>query len=78
MKDDELSMWTIYDHPKDYPTYFVARRWRIARDRSEPIPTDDVLFSLTYEFIELVMRQRGLTKIERCPSDDPVIKEVWL
>jgi uncharacterized C2H2 Zn-finger protein len=24
-----LSMWTIYDHPRDYPAYFVARRWEI-------------------------------------------------
>ncbi len=25
-----LSLWTVYDHPSDYPCHFVARRFDIA------------------------------------------------
>jgi hypothetical protein len=26
---EPLNIWTIYDHPKDYPEHFVVRRWKI-------------------------------------------------
>jgi hypothetical protein len=31
-----LAMWTIYDHPKDFPEHFVARKWLITGGEDRP------------------------------------------
>lgn len=73
---DFLSIWTIYDHPKDYPDCFVAREYQIvdglttATENFMACPTLEVLRG---HFIEI-----GLTCIARSADDDPAIVESWL
>jgi hypothetical protein len=73
-----LDIWVVYRHPKDLPeSAFVVRRQialegnRIWRD-----PTG-------YGFEELDrarqwLLEKGLTRLDRHPTDDPVIVETWL
>jgi hypothetical protein len=72
-----LPMWTIYNHPKDYPKSFVARLWYVGAGGS-PIPTDQVIVFPTLEAIRDRMRAQGLTRLMRNENDDPVIIETWL
>ena len=39
----DLAMWTVYDHPKDYPDHFIARKWLVGSKRAEPEATDEVI-----------------------------------
>jgi len=76
MPDQSLSIWTVYDHPTDFPTEFVARRHKV-RPGSEPVATTDLVHG---ESLAAVRTQipRGLTRLPRNPHDDPCIVEVWL
>jgi hypothetical protein len=67
-----LSIWTVYDHPSDFPDRFVARRFVLDQ------PTEDYLYSEDIGSLRAVLMARGLTKLHRHPSDDPVIMETWL
>lgn len=67
-----LSIWVIYDSPADAPGMFVARRWE--NDQ----PTTDALASADVEALRDEMERRGLVKLMRHPTDNPVILETWL
>lgn len=71
----EMSQWVIYDHPRDYPTKYVLRRWNISANRM--IATDDVAVADSLAEIREMVPQ-GLYQIPRCTDDDPCIVEVWL
>jgi hypothetical protein len=71
-----MIQWTIYDHPRDHPTMFVARKWWV--DGNGPQPTTDMMISANVEDLRSAMAQMGLTCLPRYPDDDPVILEVWL
>lgn len=74
--DEELLvMWSIYDHPSDYPNHFVARRWLIAREG--PRPTTDVLVADGIDRLRTEFHQRGLYCQPREPGDDPAVVETW-
>lgn len=77
-REDELSGWTIFDHPSDYPQHFVVRRFAIGK--GEVTPTADVFLadSLDAARAGLLCRHRGLTCFSRWAEDDPVIVEMWL
>jgi hypothetical protein len=66
-----LSLWTIYDHPSDHPSAWVARRFDL------DAPTDDVLVG-DVEVLRHYFQEQGLVCMMRDPSDDPVIVETWL
>lgn len=76
--DRTLSMWVVYEHPKDFPNQFVARRHLI--DQGKSIPTTDVF--LSEDIYELRTRLRteypGLVCLARNPKDDLVIVETWI
>lgn len=73
---DGLPMWVIYDHPKDMPHVFVARRWLVnARGQRA---TDLVLIDDDIERLRDQMEMRGLIKLDRHPDDDPVVLETWV
>jgi hypothetical protein len=77
MPDDEaLSIWVIYDHPRDYPHAFVARR-HIAYGPNAG-PTDDVVVNEKLLVVRKAMQRRFLTCMPRFPDDDPMILETWL
>jgi hypothetical protein len=72
MSDDELPIWTVYDHPRDYPHGFIARKFLLDQ------PTDEIITAPTLDEIREAMWQRGLTCLKRAPGDDPVIVETWI
>lgn len=72
----ELDMWTVYDHPRDFPELFVARRWTITAGGVER--TDDVKGAHTLQTLQDELVDMGLTCVPRFVGDDPVIVEVWL
>jgi len=71
-----MSMWTVYDHPTDYPRHFVARRFVVLGGGLFG-PTDDARFATTLSELR-TMLPRGLYRLDRMPDDDPKVLEVWL
>lgn len=76
MPDQSLSIWTVYDHPTDFPTEFVARRHKV-RPGSEPVATTDLVRGDSLAAVRTQI-PRGLTRLPRNTQDDPCIVEVWL
>lgn len=72
---EQLGGWTIYDHPKDHPHGFIARRWIAVA--AEVIATDETLVADTLEALREKLPP-DLIRISRSPQDEPVIVEVWL
>lgn len=68
---NQLPIWVIYKNPLDYPNKFVARKWLT------DIPTQTLH---TADTLEEIRKQipTGLVNINRQPSDDPTIVEVWI
>jgi hypothetical protein len=75
--DDALMMWTVYDHPRDYPHSFVARKFAVS-GAGGTVATTDMIVAPTLDSIRKLMIERGLTCITRSPDDDPKIVETWL
>jgi hypothetical protein len=73
---DELEMWTIFDHPRDRPDHFVARKFIISREG--PLLTDEVLLADEVDALREAMEYMGKVKLMRSPEDDPVIMETWV
>ena len=67
---EELDIWTVYDHPRDYPDHYVARLWR------GETPTETVLRASTLAELH-AMLPAGLARLSRMEDDDPVIVETW-
>lgn len=74
MLEKRLSLWTVYRRPLDHPDSFVARRWEI---HPEIAPTADVLLAHDLEALR-EMLPSGLVRLDRQPTDDPVIVESWV
>lgn len=70
-----LEIWTVYDHPSDYPDAFVARLHLVHADAVEP--TDLVVSAPTLPALRLKLPP-GLSCLTRDPTDDPCIVESWL
>ncbi len=73
---DQLTIWTVYERPLDYPEGFVARMHVVLRDGRFG-PTDTAFYGPT---LDSVRRQLpgGLVAIARDPSDEPQIVECWI
>ena len=69
-----LTIWTIYDKPKDHPDGFIARRFDAA---GELIPTDDTMTGELEDMRE-VFWKAGLLKLTRQEGDEPQIVESWM
>jgi hypothetical protein len=67
----DLSLWTVYKHPLDYPDKFVARRWLL--DKWTP----DVIVADTLEELREKL-PRGLYNLGRDSRDEPQIVETWI
>jgi hypothetical protein len=72
-----LFTWTIYDHPKDYPDHFVARKWSIGTKPGEPEATDEVIVRPTLDEVRALLPP-ALYCVARNEGDDPVVVETWL
>lgn len=66
-----LPIWTIYDHPSDYPDCFVAHLFM--NDQ----PTNYRLKHATLDGLRAMLPPE-LVCLARSPGDDPVIVECWL
>lgn len=77
MGDSEkrLRMYTIFDHPADYPRHFAVRASTITLDG--PVPDDRVQLADSLDDARRLIPP-GLTCIPRFPADLPVIVEVWV
>jgi hypothetical protein len=67
-----VKLYVIYDHPRDFPLWFVCRIFH--GELAEPHAW---AFTRTLE----EMRARlpaGLYNLGRQPEDDPAIAEVWI
>jgi len=73
----QLTMWTIYDHPSDFPNVYVAR-CHIATPPDQAGPTEHTLECTDLQFIRAAMVGAGLTCLMRAQTDDPKIVETWL
>ena len=71
-----LSIWVVYDHPRDFPDEFIARRHETTAHGSRV--TDEVLLSSSLDAIRDELAKRGLYCLTRVPGDDPKIVETWL
>jgi hypothetical protein len=71
----ELTGWAVYDHPRDYPQSFVARRW--VGIAGKMIPTADMFVAETLDEVRALLPP-GLVYFPRRRGDDPVIVETWL
>jgi hypothetical protein len=75
--EEKLVMWTIYDHPTDFPHCFVARKFTIG-PLGEVLATSEVMVASDIEKLRSVLIKRGLVRMTRAPDDDPKIVETWL
>lgn len=66
-----LSVWTIYDHPSDFPDSFVARAFTTG-------PTNEIILATDLEQLREAFDRAGLVCMARNPNDDPKIVETWL
>lgn len=66
-----LEIWTVYEHPSDWPQgTFVARKWLLDQ-RTEQCVTGRSLEEVRGKL------PPGLYRMPRSPTDDPVIVETW-
>lgn len=71
---ERLPMWTVFDHPKDYATGFVAR---FAFTLPALEKTQFAIFGPTLDAVRNALPE-GLVCLSRCEGDDPNIVEVWM
>ena len=75
--------WTIYDHPKDFPLTYVARKFDLKGGKDTPTMehiTNDDLAKLREAVKIRVAQENGgwPLRFARHPNDDPVIMETWM
>jgi len=77
-RSDPLELWTIYDHPTDFPNHFVARRWVV--NKAYGHATQDHILADTLAELRAALRihRPWLYRLPRQPDDDKKIVEVWL
>jgi hypothetical protein len=75
VKRGALSIWTVYDHPKDFPHSYVARRFEVGVDGAHAT-TDIVQGELA--IIRKSFLTCGLTCLVRNDADEPQILESWI
>ena len=72
---DFLPMFTIYDHPTDWPDFYVARLWWTL---PEAKATDFTIMDRDLERIQTTIDALGMVRLDRSPEDDPKILETWI
>lgn len=75
----KMKMYTIYDHPIDFPEEFVVRAWRIIEGSLDPIPDQNIF--IKHKDLECIRKElfdMGLVCIPRSESDSPGIVETWI
>jgi len=72
-----LRIWTVYDHPLDYPDKYVARLFETDANGSRP--TESIIIADDLDMLRNTLCfEMHLTCLTRNPEDDAKIVEVWL
>lgn len=71
----QLHMWTIFEHPLDYPEHFVVRRFTVTRRGPVPDPYCTVVNNLIEARLCV---PPDCTLFARDPRDHPSIVETWM
>lgn len=66
-------MWTIYDHPRDYPKKFVVRVWYGLVGEPERTLHDSL-----NDARESIIARGGSGFFSPSPDEDPCIVETWI
>lgn len=73
-EEGDLLVWTVYDHPKDFPDTYIVRPH--SSSRAKPLA---VHFSHPdLELIRYILERAGLICMQRSEADDPTIVETWI
>lgn len=72
-----LAIWTVYDHPKDYPDKFVARRFDVSPGKVEASGSIIIMDKLK-DLRDMLEFEMHLSCIARHPEDEPQIVEAWI
>lgn len=72
----QLSLWTVYNRPKEFPGHFVARKFMIAPDGA--YPTEETFKAKELADVRREMEKLGLFRMHRSPGDDDKIVETWI
>jgi hypothetical protein len=75
LANNKLSMWTVFDHPKDFPHSFVARRFEV--NGTGVIATDDIVQG-DLNILRESFLKAGMYCLTRNDDDDEKIVETWL
>lgn len=75
MVEKLLTIFTIYEKPKDQPEHFVVRQWFTNGER-DPLPGEAKLAKTLGEARAWI--PHGLVRFDRNPADDPSIIETWI
>lgn len=74
---DTLTLWTIYDHPRDFPRHYVVRGFDILPGGERARPIVCLYDSLTDARHDC--HAHGASGFfSPSPDDDPVILETWI
>ena len=73
-----LTLWVVYDHPRDLPEWYVVRGQEVGSDGSVTPHAEPEMLVTDLDTIRNEMRRRGLSRLPPNAADDPKIVEVWL
>jgi hypothetical protein len=73
-----MKIWTIYEHPADFPDKFIAREFFVGQGAYAP--TDVALIADTLVDVRRMLTRLypDLVRIERFDVDEPHIVECWI
>jgi hypothetical protein len=71
-------MWKVYEHSKDCPAEYVARKFVITEDFYGP--SNESISSRSLRDVRDLLRSlyRGLIQLQLSPDDEPHVVEIWL
>lgn len=73
-----LTIYTVYNKPKDFPDEFVVRIHTVSQSGQPSVRKDLFDRGPSIEFIRQKLTRLGLHNIGRFENDDPVIFECWI
>jgi hypothetical protein len=71
-----LTIWTVYDRPRDFPAHVVVRRRHITAGCDRPSTAALLFPTLAEARAHLAAKQ--LIRLDRDPADDPAVVEIWI
>jgi hypothetical protein len=71
-----MRLYTVYDHPSDYPDKWVVRAWWV--DSGQMYAGGVHLAETLDDARDGIPRRAELHRLEPTPLDDATIAEVWI